>query len=194
MQWGHWFAGMTDARQADRMYDCLPMYHSVGGVLAPGALLAAGGSVVIAEKFSASQFWSDVVRWMCTLLQYIAELCRYLLHTAPSAHDNGHKIRIACGNGLKPDVWEPFQSRFRIPQILEFYAATEGGISLFNVESKCGAIGRVPTYLAHRFSPAPVRFDIEKEEPVRNDQGFCIRCGPNEVGEAPGKISDDLSM
>ena len=193
MQWSHWFAGMTDARETDRMYDCLPMYHSVGGVLAPGALLAAGGSVVIAQKFSASQFWSDVVRWDCTLVQYIGELCRYLLHTAPSPQDNGHKIRLACGNGLRPDVWEPFQNRFRIPQILEFYAATEGGISLFNVEGKCGAIGRVPPYLAHRFSPALVRFDVEKEEPVRNEQGFCIRCGPNEVGEALGKILDDPS-
>jgi fatty-acyl-CoA synthase len=193
MQWSHWFAGMTDARETDRMYDCLPMYHSVGGVLAPGALLAAGGSVVIAEGFSASHFWSDVVRWDCTLLQYIGELCRYLLHTAPSPHDSGHKIRLACGNGLRPDVWEAFQNRFRIPKILEFYAATEGGVSLFNVEGKCGAIGRVPAYLAHRFAPALVRFDVEKEEPVRNEHGFCIRCGPNEVGEALGKIPDDPS-
>ena len=63
------------------MYNCLPMYHSVGGVQAPGAMLVAGGSVVIREKFSARQFWSDVVRWDCTLFQYIGELCRYLLHT-----------------------------------------------------------------------------------------------------------------
>jgi fatty-acyl-CoA synthase len=90
-------------------------------------------------------------------------------------------------------VWEPFKSRFRIPQILEFYAATEGGISLFNVEGKCGAIGRVPSYLAHRFSPALVQFDVENEKPVRNGQGFCIRCGPNEIGEALGKILDDPS-
>jgi fatty-acyl-CoA synthase len=193
MQWSHWFAGMMDARQTDRMYDCLPMYHSVGGVLAPGAILAAGGSVVLSEKFSASQFWSDVIRWDCTLIQYIGELCRYLLHTAPSAHDTGHKIRMACGNGLRPDVWEPFKSRFRIPQILEFYAATEGNISLFNVEGKCGAIGRVPSYLAHRFSPALVQFDVEKEEPARNEQGFCIRCAANETGEAIGKIVDDPS-
>jgi fatty-acyl-CoA synthase len=193
MQWSHWFAGMMDARQTDRMYDCLPMYHSVGGVLAPGAILSAGGSVVIGEKFSASQFWNEVVRWDCTLIQYIGELCRYLLHTAPSPNDNGHRIRIACGNGLRPDVWEPFQSRFRIPQILEFYAATEGGISLFNVEGKCGAIGRVPAYLAHRFSPALVQFDVEKEQPVRNEHGFCMRCAANEIGEAIGKIVDDPS-
>ena len=50
MQWSHWFAGMMDVRPADRMYNCLPMYHSVGGVLAPGAMLAGGGSVVDSRK------------------------------------------------------------------------------------------------------------------------------------------------
>ena len=36
-----------------------------------------------------------------------------------------------------------------------------------------------------------VKFDVETEEPVRNEQGFCVRCGPNEVGEALGKILPD---
>ena len=44
------------------MYDCLPMYHTAGGVLATGAVLVNGGSVVIREKFSAREFWDDVVR------------------------------------------------------------------------------------------------------------------------------------
>ena len=193
MQWSGWFAGMMDARRTDRIYDCLPMYHSVGGVLAPGAMLAAGGSVVIRETFSASRFWSEVVRWDCTLFQYIGELCRYLLHAAPSPDENAHQIRIACGNGLRPDVWDRFQSRFQIPRIVEFYAATEGGLSLFNVEGKCGSIGRVPPYLAHRFAPALIQFDAEKAEPVRNGHGFCIRCAPNEIGEAIGQILDDPS-
>ena len=193
MQWSHWFAGMLGAQPSDRMYNCLPMYHSVGGVLAPGAILAAGGSVAIAEKFSASKFWSDVVQWDCTLIQYIGELCRYLLNTPPRPHDTAHRIRIACGNGLRPDVWEKFQSRFGIPQIFEFYAATEGGLSLFNAEGKCGAIGRVPAYLAHRFAPALVKFDVGNEQPFRNEHGFCVRSAPDEPGEAIVQIVDDPS-
>jgi fatty-acyl-CoA synthase len=193
MQWSHWFAGMMGAQPADRMYSCLPMYHSVGGVLVPGATLVAGGAVVIREKFSASQFWNDIVRWDCTMFQYIGELCRYLLHAAPSENETGHGIRMACGNGLAADVWDGFKERFHIPQILEFYAATEGGVSLFNVEGKRGAIGHIPAYLAHRFSPALVRFDVEAGEPVRNAQGFCIRCAANEAGEALGKVVDDPS-
>jgi fatty-acyl-CoA synthase len=191
LQWTHWFAGMMDVMPDDRMYDCLPMYHSVGGVLAPGAMLVGGGSIVIREKFSASRFWNDVVRWDCTIFQYIGELCRYLVQAAPSRHSSKHRIRLACGNGLAPDVWDRFQQMFHIPRILEFYASTEGAISLFNVEGRRGAIGRVPPYLVHRFSPALVRFDTDKGQPVRDGRGFCIPCAVNEPGEALGRVADD---
>ena len=193
MQWSHWFAGLMDTHPADRLYDCLPMYHSVGGVQAPGSILVNGGTVVLSEKFSASRFWNDIVRWDCTIFQYIGELCRYLLHTDASPRETEHHIRMACGNGLRPDVWDAFKNRFRIPKILEFYAATEGNISLFNVEGEPGAIGRIPSYLAHRFPAALVKFDIETGEPVRNEEGLCIRCAPNEPGEAIGQLLQDSS-
>jgi fatty-acyl-CoA synthase len=193
LQWSHWFAGMMDAQPSDRMYNCLPMYHSIGGVLALGATLVGGGSVVIREKFSASQFWSDVIRWDCTMFQYIGELCRYLLHTTSASDACGHRIRMACGNGMAPEVWDEFKDRFRIPRIFEFYAATEGGVSLFNVEGKRGAIGRIPPYLAHRFCPALVRFDAETGQPVRNEHRLCIRCVPNEIGEALSEMTNDPS-
>ena len=164
MQWSHWFAGMMDTGPGDRLYNCLPMYHSVGGIVATGAVLVAGGSVVIRESFSASKFWDDVVQWDCSLFQYIGELCRYLLQTAENPLETQHRIRMCCGNGLRPDIWNSFKDRFRIPRILEFYAATEGNVSLFNVEGKPGAVGRIPSYLAHRFPAALVRFDIEQEE------------------------------
>jgi fatty-acyl-CoA synthase len=189
MQWSHWFAGLMGAGPADRMYNCLPMYHSVGGVLATGAMLVAGGSVAVRDGFSASQFWNDVVRWDCTLFQYIGELCRYLLHTRPSPEETGHRVRMGCGNGLRPDIWREFQARFGIPRILEFYAATEGVVSLFNVEGAPGSIGRIPPYLAHRFPVALVRFDVDRDEPVRDEAGFCIPCARNEAGEALGPIS-----
>ena len=193
MQWSHWFAGLMDARSSDRMYNCLPMYHSVGGVLATGAVLVGGGSVVIRERFSAREFWSDVVGWDCTLFQYIGQLCRYLLHTERHPHETDHRIRMCCGNGLPPDVWNAFKERFRVPRILEFYAATEGNVSLVNVEGKPGAIGRIPLFLAHRFPATLVKYDADAEAPVRDARGFCVRCAPNEVGEAIGQLPKDQS-
>ena len=191
MQWSHWFAGLLDVRPGDRMYDCLPLYHSVGGVVATGAALVGGGAVVVRETFSAREFWRDVSRWDCTLVQYIGELGRYLMHAEPTPHDTAHRVRIACGNGLRPDIWTDFQRRFAIPRILEFYAATEGAVSLFNVDGKVGAVGRIPPFLAHRVPTAIVRFDVEREAPVRDARGRGIRCGPDEVGEALGRLARD---
>ena len=188
LNWGGWFAGLTDASPEDRLYDCLPAYHSVGGIVAPCSMLSAGASVVIADKFSASHFWQDIIRWDCTLFQYIGELCRYLLKAPGSEFESKHRLRLACGNGLRGDIWEAFQARFAIPQILEFYAATEGNFSLFNVEGKPGAIGRIPPLLAHRFPAAIVRLDAELGIPVRNQDGLCVPCSSGEVGEAVGRI------
>jgi fatty-acyl-CoA synthase len=188
MQWSHWFAGLMDTNASDRMFNCLPLYHSVGGVVATGATLVGGGAVVIRSRFSASDFWRDVREERCTLFQYIGELCRYLLNSPHQDNEATHLLRIACGNGLRPEVWEPFQSRFKIPRILEYYASTEGNFSLYNCEGRPGAIGKIPSFLAHRLPVALLKFDVERGEPWRNEEGFCVRCAPNEVGEAVGLI------
>jgi fatty-acyl-CoA synthase len=188
MQWSHWFAGLLDTTPADRMFNCLPLYHSVGGVVATGATLVGGGAVVIRARFSVSDFWRDVRDERCTLFQYIGELCRNLNNAPHQEIETGHSLRIACGNGLRPEVWEPFQRRFKIPRILEYYASTEGNFSLYNCEGQPGAIGKIPSFLAHRLPVALLRFDIERGEPRRNADGLCERCGPNEVGEAVGLI------
>jgi len=193
MQWSHWFAGMLDIRPSDRMYNCLPLFHSVGGVVATGAMLVSGGSVVVRQGFSARSFWEDVADQECTLFQYIGELCRFLVNSPPHPRERDHRLRACCGNGLAADVWEEFRERFRIPRILEFYAATEANFSLFNCEGKPGSIGRIPPFLAHRFPLALVRFDVEAGEPLRDARGFCSRCAPDEVGEAISRIPDDDS-
>ena len=190
MQWSHWFAGLMDTQPSDRMYDCLPMYHSIGGVVATGATLLGGGTVIVRERFSAHEFWSDVVTERCTLFQYIGELCRYLLQNPPQPEEQRHSLRLCCGNGLRAEVWEAFQRRFRIPQILEYYAATEGSFSLYNCEGRPGAIGRIPPFLNHRVSVVLIKVDPASGDPLRDAAGRCIRCEPGEVGEAIGELQD----
>ena len=190
MQWAHWFAAIMGTQRSDRLYDCLPMYHSVGGVVAPGALLLNGGSVVIREKFSATRFWQEICDWDCTIFQYIGELCRYLLQTPYQQPETSHRLRLCCGNGLRPDVWSKFKERFRIPHILEFYASTEGNVALYNLEEKVGAIGRRPMFLGPRFPVAVIKLDSENEAPLRNEAGLCVRCNADETGEAIGQIDN----
>ena len=86
---------------------------------------------------------------------------------------------LCCGNGLRADVWQKFQNRFAIPKILEFYAATEGNVSLYNVEGKVGAIGRVPAFLAHRFPLALVKSDAatQRADPRRERPLHALRDG-----------------
>jgi fatty-acyl-CoA synthase len=189
LQWTHWFAGMMNVTAEDRMYDCLPMYHSIGGVVATGATLVGGGTVVLRERFSSSEFWQDVVSERCTLFQYIGELCRYLVASPAHPLERQHTLRLCCGNGLRADVWHEFQSRFGVPEILEYYAATEGSFSLYNCEGRPGAIGKIPSFLSHRVPVALVRFDAENALPWRNAVGRCERCAPNEIGEALGRVA-----
>ena len=188
MNWSLWFSGLTNAGPNDRMYNCLPMYHSVGGVVAVWSVLLAGGCVVLRARFSASSFWDDVAASRCTMFQYIGELCRYLLNAPDCEAARRHGLRLVVGNGLRADVWTRFQHRFDIPRILEFYAATESNFSLYNVEGEPGAIGRVPAFLAHRFQIALVAIDEATRAPARGADGRCIGLGVGETGEAVARI------
>lgn len=185
------FAGSTGARESDRIYVALPLYHATGGLCALGAALLNGGSVVLKRRFSASHFWEDVAAENCTMFVYIGELCRYLVNQPPSDRETRHKIRQAFGNGLRPDIWPVMKQRFHIPDILEFYGSTEGNVSLFNFDGKEGAVGRAPKWLRRRFNVRVIQFDVEGEKPIRSPNGFCIEAGAGQVGECIGKIGGD---
>ena len=171
------------------------MHHSVGGVVAIGAPLVNGGSVAIAERFSASRFWDDVARWECTAFQYIGELCRYLVAAPPSAAERGAQAaasRSATGSPAMSGA--PSSIGSGRCAVLEFYASTEGNVWLYNVEGRIGSIGRIPPYLAPRDPIALARFDADAQAPWRGADGFCRRCAAGEIGEALGRIGDDPSQ
>ena len=182
------FAIASQSKPTDRMMMVLPLYHATGGLCGVGCALSFGGSVIVRPKFSASNFWPDVQRHKATLFMYVGELCRFLVNSEPVTEEQGHTLRCAIGNGMRRDVWEQFQDRFNLPDIIEFYGSTEGNVGLVNAMNQPGAIGRVPNYLKHRFNIDVVKFDMDAEMPVRDASGACVRCGPDEVGEAIGRI------
>jgi len=182
---GYASARAQDLDANDRIYCCLPLYHTAGGVMAVGAALLSGGSLVIARRFSASRFWSDCVQHDVTSFQYIGELCRYLLNSPTHPDERRHRIRTVIGNGLRPEIWTSFQERFSIPRIVEFYGATEGNLPLFNIPGRLGAVGYVPGPLQRALGLEILRFDVENEALVRDAEGRCVR---SEVGE-PGELA-----
>src|SRR5262249_60307925 len=69
-------------------------------------------------------------------------LCRYRLRQAPAPHDRDHRLRVAAGAGLRPDIWPAFQERFGIARIIEMYGATEGNVALQNLDGRVGSVGK----------------------------------------------------
>jgi fatty-acyl-CoA synthase len=185
------FAGATAATEQDRIYVTLPLYHATGGLCGLGAALLNGGSVVLRRRFSASHFWPEVVAESCTMFVYIGELCRYLVNQPETEDETRHKVRLAFGNGLTPDVWAAMKRRFRIPNVLEFYGSTEGNVSMFNFDGREGAIGRVPKWLRKTFNVRLVQYDVETGDIVRGLDGLGIEAGAGEVGECVGQIAGD---
>jgi len=190
---GGMFSLSVETKPSDRVYIPLPLYHSSGGVAAIGISLFAGATIILVRKFSVTHFWSDCVKYNITVFQYIGELCRYLLNTEPDPMETAHNIRACVGNGLRPEVWGPFQKRFKIPRIVEFYGATEGNLTLFNLDGYPGAVARLPGYLRKAaFSHVKlVKFDVATEQPIRGEDGFCIECGLDEAGELIGQLTGE---
>jgi fatty-acyl-CoA synthase len=173
------------------MYCALPLYHTAGGCMAVGAALLSGGAVALRRRFSAREFWPDVRRYQATAFQYIGEFCRYLLNQPGETREGEHVLEFCIGNGLRPDIWVPFRDRFRIPRIVEFYGATEGNVSLLNLDNTVGSVGRIPTRLL--MDARLVRYDVERDEHPRDAQGRLIECGADEAGELIGALPKNTS-
>ena len=146
---GYGFSALSSLRASDKVYCCLPIYHSSGGMLGVSMVWAAGASMHLSPKFSASRFWTECREHKCSTVQYVGELLRYLTAQPPASDDRMHGVRMAVGNGLRPNVWADFNQRFGVPQICEFYGSTEGNITLVNTMNEVGAVG---------FIPLPMRF------------------------------------
>ena len=188
MHWAGWFNALIGADPSDRMYHCLPMYHSLGAVVAVWATLLSGGSAAVRPRFSAASFWSDVARLDCTLFQYIGEMCRYLVTAPDDPAARSHRLRLVVGNGLRADIWPRFVKRFAIRRVIEFYAATESNFSLYNLEGEPGSIGRIPPFVGANRDIALVKFDYATDCPQRFDDGLCRLTAVNEPGEAIARI------
>jgi crotonobetaine/carnitine-CoA ligase len=85
------------------------------------------GSVVIAPRFSAREFWNDVHRHGCNYTHLLGTMPRMLLAAARSTHERDHGLRYLVSScGLPPQVWRSFEDRFNV-RIHEIYSATDAG-------------------------------------------------------------------
>jgi fatty-acyl-CoA synthase len=184
------FPIFADLTPKDVVYTTLPLYHSAGGILGIGGGINAGCRVLIRTKFSASNFSKDCLKYKVTAVQYIGEICRYLVNSPKNEMDDQLKIRVAMGNGMRKDYWEAFQKRYHVQHVVEFYAATEGNVGLFNCFDKIGPIGYVPPLMDFFYPLKIVKIDEEDPSaPYRDEKGRCVQCANNEPGILINAIS-----
>lgn len=163
-------------KESDVFYVCLPLYHNNALTVSWASIVGAGATMVLARKFSASRFWDDCRHYGVTACCYIGELCRYLLNQPAKENDQDHQLRIMGGNGLRPDIWMEFKQRFDIPHIMELYGASECNIAFVNSLNLDMTAGYCP------MSFDVVKYDIEKDQPILNDQGFMVPVENGETG------------
>lgn len=179
----YWGKGVLQITSSDVMYTGgMPLYHNAGMSQGWGVCITSGAACVIRRKFSVSGFWDDCDRYGATLFTYIGEICRYLLNSPPHPRERSHRLRGMLGAGLRPEVWTPFVERFHIPQVFEYYGATEGNVGLVNLTNRVGSVGRMMP------GQEIVRVDPDTEAFERDDQGHLVRALPGESGVILGKI------
>ncbi|WNG86259.1 long-chain-acyl-CoA synthetase FadD6 [Mycobacterium sp. ITM-2016-00317] len=169
----------------DTLYCCLPLYHNNALTVALSSVINAGAALALGKSFSASKFWDDVIRYDATAFVYIGEICTYLLKQPEKPTDRQHKVRVICGNGLRPAIWDDFTERFGIKRVCEFYAASEGNtafVNVFNIDKTTGIAPPTPI--------AFVAYDEHTGEPVRDDNGRVRKVKKGEPGLLLSKVSN----
>ena len=169
----------------DRLYNCLPLYHSTGLMLGLAAVIHSGASVFVRRKFSASMFWKEAQRYQTTTFIYVGELCRYLSFQEPCEDEKNNPIRAMVGNGLRPDLWDCFRDRFGVERICEIYGASEGACMFMNGLNKDKTIGMTNATVVL------LKYDVASDELIKNDDGLCIEAEDEMPGLLAVKISPD---
>ena len=172
------------AKPSDRMYICLPLYHATGFLLGIGSCLHSGASMFVRRRFSASQFWPEVQKHQTTLFVYVGELCRYLAMAPECPEEKNNPLKTMLGNGLRPDIWGTFRKRFGVKRITEIYGSSEGNVSFLNILNKESTIGTGSVVVML------VKYDIENDEIVLDENGQVIEVEEGEAGLMLGQIDD----
>lgn len=129
-------AGIAGYGPGDCLYNALPLFHGNAKLLSTLPALYSGATMVLAERFSASQFWEDIARYRCTEFNYIGSILAILLKADPRPDDRDNSLRVLFGAGATPGVFEAFEKRFGV-SLIEGYGMSEIGVPLVNQPGAC---------------------------------------------------------
>ena len=138
-------------------YACMPLFHSNSLFIGFMPVLWVGGSMAIRERFSASQFVPDVLRYGVTFWNYVGEPVHYVLAAIEKeyggdeeriareiTHHPRNRFRYAVGNGAAPPDIDRFMRWLGLEEMFELYGSTEAAISTFRRKGDPrGSVGEV---------------------------------------------------
>jgi fatty-acyl-CoA synthase len=133
---------------ADTVYVSMPMFHS-NAIMAGWAVgLAAGATIALRRRFSASGFLPDVRAFGATYTNYVGKPLSYVLATPARDDDADNPLRIAYGNEGAPADLARFAERFGC-QVIDGFGSTEGGVAIARTpDTPPGALGRLSDEVA----------------------------------------------
>jgi len=135
-------AQMFGLEEDDVCYMAMPLFHSNALMAGWAPALAAGATVALRERFSASQFLSDVRRYGVTYFNYVGKPLSYILATPERPDDADNPLRRCFGNEAAEADVARFAERFGCT-VQDAYGSTEGGASVSRTpDTPRGALGR----------------------------------------------------
>ncbi len=118
---GQGFAHWTEATEEDRFFTCLPFFHANAQYYSTMGSLAAGATLVVAERFSASRFWDQVRAAQATVVNFIGMMMPVLAKQPESPLDGKNTVRLFYGSpAFEPEFLSAFQERFGTDIIVGF--------------------------------------------------------------------------
>ncbi len=126
---------------SDTCYLSMPLFHSNAIMAGWAPAVAAGASIALRRRFSASQFIPDIRRVGATYANYVGKPLSYILATAPRPDDADNPLRIAYGNEGAPRDLTRFAQRFGV-EVVDGFGSSEGGVSIARTpDTPEGALG-----------------------------------------------------
>jgi crotonobetaine/carnitine-CoA ligase len=107
----------------ERMLVVLPLFHVNALFYSLAGALAAGATLIIVERFSASTFWDTAVETGATQVNTIDAVGRILTARPRSEFRPEHKIRVAYG--VRPEAQGCFRDEFGIKNLITGFGMTE---------------------------------------------------------------------
>jgi fatty-acyl-CoA synthase len=127
---------------ADTVYVSMPLFHSNAVMAGWSVGLAAGATIALRRKFSASRFLQDVRTFGATYANYVGKPLSYVLATPQRADDADNPLRVVYGNeGADADL-SGFGSRFGC-HVVDAFGSTEGGVGFARTpDTPAGSLGK----------------------------------------------------